>query len=292
MSNAVLKSIMQIILRQPRLSLKREQELLRKFKQGDNSAVNELVSSHLRFVLHIASRYKNYGHPLSELVQEGTIGFIEAVKRFNPEKKTRLSTYAMWWIRASIQDYVIRSRSLVKIGTTAAQKSLFFSIRRLKAEWHWEDTLQEDLARNLANRFNTSVSDVLNFARRIGKTDKSLNVAVKQDSTTHLLEQIADNRPDPEYTLMKKKDGHIWKNRLSKALSTLPPRETFIIKQRFLSDIAPTRADLGEKLGLSKERVRQLEIRALAKLKEKLKPLTENGEFIEKTHRVNLKSFI
>ncbi|MBS41276.1 MAG: RNA polymerase factor sigma-32 [Rhodospirillales bacterium] len=292
MSHAVLKSLMQIILHQPRLSLKREQELLRKFKQGDNSVVNELVSSHLRFVLHIARRYKNYGHPLSELMQEGTVGLIEAVKRFNPEKKTRLSTYAMWWIRASIQDYVIRSRSLVKIGTTAAQKSLFFNIRRLRPEWHWEDALPEDLARNLANRFNTSISDVLNFARRIGKTDKSLNVPVKKDTKTHLLEQIADNRPDPEYTLMKKMDGHIWKNRLFKALSALPPRETFIIKQRFLSDIAPTRSDLGKKLGLSKERVRQLEIRALDKLKETLKPLRENGEFLEITQRVNLKHFV
>ena len=279
MSRATIKSLVQIILRQPRLSATREQQLLKKYRDGDKSAVNELVTSHLRFVFHIARRYKKYGHPLSDLIQEGTVGLLEALKRFNPEKRTRLSTYAMWWIRASIQDYVIRSRSLVKIGTTAAQRSLFFNLPRLMVEWNRDDSPPEDLVRNLAARFNTSVSDVLKFARRISKPDQSLNIPVKQEKTS-LIERIADERPNPEISLIDKFDGRILRDQLSTALSALPPRETFIIKRRFLAESIRTRSDLGAELGLSKERVRQLEVRALVKLKELLKPPNEQEKVV------------
>ena len=279
MSRATIKPLVQIISRQPRLSATREQQLLKKYKDGDKSAVNELVRSHLRFVFHIARRYKNYGYPLADLVQEGTVGLLEALKRFNPEKRTRLSTYAMWWIRASIQDYVIRSRSLVKIGTTAAQRSLFFNLPRIMVEWHRDESPPEDLVRNLATRFNTSVSDVLKFARRISKPDQSLNNPVKQEKTT-LIERIVDERPNPEISLIEKFDGRILRDQLSTALSTLPPRETFIIKRRFLTDRTRTRSDLGAELGVSKERVRQLEVRALTKLKELLKSLSEQEKMV------------
>ena len=272
MSRATIKALIKIISRQPRLSATREQQLLKQYRDGDKSAVNELVTTHLRFVFHIARRYKSYGYPLADLVQEGTVGLLEALKRFNPEKRTRLSTYAMWWIRASIQDYVIRSRSLVKIGTTAAQRSLFFNLPRIMLDWHRDDAPPEDLVRNLAARFNTSVSDVLKFARRINRPDQSLNVPVKQEQTT-LIERIVDERPDPEISLINKFDGRVLLEQLSTALSTLPPRETFIIKRRFLTDRIRTRSDLGTELGVSKERVRQLEVRALTKLKELLKPL-------------------
>jgi len=274
MSRATIKALVKIISRQPRLSATREQQLLKQYRDGDKSAVNELVTTHLRFVFHIARRYKSYGYPLADLVQEGTVGLLEALKRFNPEKRTRLSTYAMWWIRASIQDYVIRSRSLVKIGTTAAQRSLFFNLPRIMLDWHRDDAPPEDLVRNLATRFNTSVSDVLKFARRISRPDQSLNVPVKQEQTT-LIERIVDERPDPEISLINKFDGRILLEQLSTALSTLPPRETFIIKRRFLTDRIRTRSDLGTELGVSKERVRQLEVRALTKLKELLKPLSK-----------------
>ena len=269
---------MQTILQKPQLTYAREQELIKKLQNGDNGAAQELVSSHLRFVLHIARLYKSHGYPLADLMQEGTVGLMEALKRFNPNQRTRLSTYSMWWIRAAIQDYVIRSRSLVKIGTTAAQKSLFFNIRRRMAERPWEDSLPEELARNLATRFNTSVSDVFKFALRIGRTDQSLNAPAKGKISSTLIDQVIDERPSPEEKLIKEKDGRFWRARLVNALSTLPPRESFIIRRRFLTEKVPSRADLGAELGLSKERVRQLEVRALAKLKGLLKPLRDHAK--------------
>ncbi|MBO39279.1 MAG: RNA polymerase factor sigma-32 [Rhodospirillaceae bacterium] len=278
MPRPAFQSFMQSTLRKPRLSYTREQELFRKLKNGDTGAAQELVTSHLRFVLYIARLYKSHGYPLADLMQEGTVGLMEALKRFNPKHRTRLSTYSMWWIRAAIQDYIIRSRSLVKIGTTAAQKSLFFNIRRRMAERPWEDSLPEELARNLAKRFNTSVSDVFKFALRIGRTDQSLNLPAKRKKSVALIDQVIDERPGPEEKLIKEKDGRFWRARLVKALSTLPPRESFIIRQRFLTEQVPSRADLGAKLGLSKERVRQLEVRALAKLKGLLKPLREHAD--------------
>ncbi|MBK19535.1 MAG: RNA polymerase factor sigma-32 [Rhodospirillaceae bacterium] len=278
MPRAALHNLMQIILHQPRLSRTRERELLKKLRNGDKSAAQELVTSHLRFVLHIARRYKSHGHPLAELIQEGTVGLMEALKRFNPDKGTRLSTYAMWWIRAAIQDYVIRSRSLVKIGTTAAQKSLFLNIRRRMAERPWEESLPEELARFLATRFNTSVTDVVKFARRIRRPDQSLDFPAGQDGSATFVDQVIDDRPTPEDTLIKDRDSRYWRDRLVSALSSLPPRESFIIRRRFLADRTPSRADLGAELGLSKERVRQLEVRALAKLKGLLQPLREHAE--------------
>ena len=278
MSRLTLQNFMQSTSKKPRLTYTREKELFKKLQNGDNGAAQELVTSHLRFVLHIARLYKSHGYPLADLMQEGTVGLMEALKRFNPNQRARLSTYSMWWIRAAIQDYVIRSRSLVKIGTTAAQKSLFFNIRRRMAERPWDDSLPEELARNLATRFNTSVSDVLRFALRIGRTDQSLNVPAKGKISSTLIDQVIDERPSPEETLIKEKDGRFWRARLVNALSTLPPRESFIIRRRFLTEKVPSRADLGAELGLSKERVRQLELRALAKLKGLLKPLQEHAE--------------
>ena len=146
------------------------------------------------------------------------------------------------------------------------------------AERPWEDSLPEELARNLATRFNTSVSDVFKFALRIGRTDQSLNAPAKGKISSTLIDQVIDERPSPEEKLIKEKDGRFWRARLVNALSTLPPRESFIIKQRFLTEKVPSRADLGAELGLSKERVRQLEVRALAKLKELLKPLRDHAK--------------
>ena len=278
MSRLTLQNFMQSTLKKPRLTYTREKELFKKLQNGDNGAAQELVTSHLRFVLHIARLYKSHGYPLADLMQEGTVGLMEALKRFNPNQRTRLSTYSMWWIRAAIQDYVIRSRSLVKIGTTAAQKSLFFNIRRRMAERPWEDSLPEELARNLATRFNTSVSDVFKFALRIRRTDQSLDVPAIGKTSSTLVEQVVDERLGPEEKLIQEKDGRLWRARLVNALSTLPPRESFIIRRRFLTEHVPSRSVLGAELGLSKERVRQLELRALTKLKGLLKPLHEHAE--------------
>jgi RNA polymerase sigma-32 factor len=269
------ESLLKLILRQPRLSRGEELELLLRLKRGDADAATKLVTSHLRFVLHIARRYRSHGHPLPDLVQEGTVGLLEAVKRFNPERGLRLSTYSMWWIRAAIQDYVIRSRSLVKIGTTAAQKALFLNLRRAMAQRLDGESISEDIARWLAVRFNTSVSEVVAFARRIARPDQSLNAPLTGDTLSSHVEQIADERPTPEDALVEVSEKRLWRDRLFTALAALPPREHLIITRRFLADHAPSRTALAKELGLSKERVRQLEVRALERLKTVLQPLRD-----------------
>lgn len=263
--------------RPPRLSRDEERDLIRRLRLGDTAAATRLITSHLAFVRHIARRYRNYGHPLTELIQEGTVGLLEAVKRFNPDRDVRLATYAMWWIRASIQDYVVRSRSLVKIGTTAAQKSLFFNLRRRMGELIEGELPSEDFAA-LAERFNTTVADVLSLARRIAGTDQSLDSTITRDGDTALIDQVADERPNPE-ELVAADEFRIWYDKLTAALANLPPRELFIIQRRFLADIVPSREAIGKELGLSKERVRQLEIRALDRLRGMLQTALEATPF-------------
>ncbi len=265
-------------LQQPRLSRSEERALVERARRGDSAAVTRLITSHLRFVLHIARRYRSYGHPLADLFQEGTVGLMEALKRFNPERDVRLATYAMWWIRSSIQDYVVRSRSLVRIGTTAAQKSLFFNLRRRVGELMEGDGVSEDFARALAERFNMSVAEVVNLARRIARPDQSLDVPVSNDGSALLIDQVADQRPTPEDEVAEASEFRLWRTRLTAALAKLPPRELLIIRRRFLAEIAPSRAALGAELGVSKERVRQLEVRALARLRELLHAALDNAE--------------
>lgn len=273
------KGLLGPALNQPRLSRAEEQELFRRLKLGDTAAATTLVTSHLRFVLHIAKRYSSQDHPLADLIQEGTVGLMEAVKRFNPDRDVQLSTYAMWWIRAAIQDYVVRSRSLVKIGTTAAQKSLFFNLRRRFGELVDGEGVSEDFAKGLADRFNTSVADVVAFARRIARPDISLDTTFSdKDAKTPIIERLPDEAPTPEENLMAESEGRLWLEWLSQALSGLPPRELLIIRRRFLTEKASSRAALGVELGLSKERVRQLEIRALERLKQLLQPLRNHAE--------------
>ena len=255
MGDSTKSGLRRLNLRRPRLS---------RIQGGDAGAIAELVLSHLRFVMHVARRYRSDGHPLSDLFQEGVVGLIEAIKRFNPDRDTRLATYAMWWIRASIQDYVVRSRSLVKIGTTAAQKALFFHLRRRVGGSG--ETPSEELVRALATRFNTSVAEVLSLARRIARPDQSLETATV-DGRAPLIDRIADVRPTPEEALVEASEFQLWRGRLARALAALPPRELMIIKRRFLADKATSLAALAAELELSKERVRQLEARALARLR-------------------------
>lgn len=277
MTATLSSSILKTIRRQKRLSVQEERDLINRFRDGDRNAATRLILSHLRFVLFVARKYRRYGHPLTELLQEGTVGLLEAVKRFNPEKNVRLSTYAMWWIRASIQDYVVRSRSLVKIGTTRAQKSLFFQIRRRGNRNPSGDSLTDEQAESMAGRFNMSVADVFNLARRMARPDKSLNAPRARDLETDEIDLLADTQPTPEDLLVTKTENRFWKNHLTDALLTLPPREQTIIRRRFFADKAPSRAALAKELGLSKERVRQLEVRALNKLRKFLGSFAEAG---------------
>jgi len=287
MDQASTTGLLGSVLRQPRLSRLEEQELFRRLRLGDSAAAAKLITSHLRFVLHIARRYNNQDHSLADLIQEGTVGLLEAVKRFNPDRDVQLSTYAMWWIRAAIQDYVVRSRSLVKIGTTAAQKSLFFNLRRRFGEMVDGEGLSEDFAKAVADRFNTSVAEVMNFARRIARPDISLDaIFSNSDSQAPITQELKDEKPTPEENLIAESERHFWLEWLGRALSGLPPRELLIIHRRFLTDKAPSRAALGIELGLSKERVRQLEVRALAQMKAMLQPLRDRTDLV--THPLSV----
>jgi RNA polymerase sigma-32 factor len=263
-----------------RLDRDEERELLARLQRGDAAAGARLIAGHLRFVTHIAKRYRSYGQPLPDLVQEGAVGLMEALKRFNPDRDTRLSTYAMWWIRASIQDYVVRSRSLVRIGTTAAQKALFFHLRRIAGALSDGEPAAEEFARSLALRFNTSMVEVVALARRIARPDQSLDApaAGQADGGARLIDGVRDERPTPEDIVLAQTEFRLWRERLARALAALPPRELMIIKRRFLAETAPSRAALARELGLSKERVRQIEMRALARLRRVIEAATGAAE--------------
>ena len=272
-------SILKRIRRQKKLSKGEETNLIRRVQSGDRAAATPLFLSHLRFVMFVARKYRRFGHPINELLQEGTVGFMEAVKRFNPDRGVRLSTYAMWWIRASIQDYVIRSRSMVKIGTSSAQRSIFFHLTRLSGRSTNGISPTGENIISLARSFNVTVSEVIALARRIAKPDQSLDIpASREIANISLLENLPDCAPSPEEVLVSTTEQKFWRKKLCSALSCLPPRELAIIRRRFFSDKIPSREVLGAELGLSKERVRQLELRALNRLREGIINLTGDSK--------------
>ncbi len=262
------------------LSSGEEKRLFQRVRCGDKTAVNDLVFNHARFVLYIARKYRHFGHPLAELFQEGMIGLMEAIRRFNPERNVRLSTYAMWWIRASLQTYVVRSRSLVKVGTNSVQRSIFFHLlHRLKA-YPGNSILSDELITSLAQRFNLTAAEVILIAKHIRHLDKSLDGKCQNGSKTPILDTLKCDRPNPEEILIASSEQKHRKARLYAALTLLPPRELTIIKKRFLSETRLSRKNIGVELGLSKERVRQLEIRALSKLRSLIgQDLTKDRDF-------------
>ena len=270
---ALAASFIKDVRRQPMLSREEELSLARRSRRGDAAASARLIASHLRFVIRIARTYRSYGLPMADLVQEGTIGLIHAVRRYNPERDARLSTYAMWWIRASIQEYVVRSWSLVRVSTTAAQKSLFLNLRKLKAEvLEGADALSDDMAERLSKRFGIPVPDVFAMARRVAGSDWSLNTRPGEQAKEEWLDRMADERANPEEALAAKSEGRFWRDLLGRAMESLSPREQVIIQKRYLDEAKATFAVLAGELGLSKERVRQLEAVALAKLKSAMMP--------------------
>jgi RNA polymerase sigma-32 factor len=258
--------------RAPFLSLEEEHALARRSNRGDSRAMYWLVLSHLRFVVRIARGYRNSGLPMADLVQEGTIGLIQAVRRFNPDQGTRFATYAMWWIRAAIQEHVVRSWSLVRVGTTAAQKALFLAIRR-----RGTGEMPDAIARRLAERFGVGLSDVRDLARRAFAPDRSLHEPAGDGRRQFRLDQIEDGRPSPEEDVERASQTRFWHGLLARSLGALPPREQTIIRRRYLSDAKTTFDALSRELGLSKERVRQLESIALDKLRATL-AIARGGE--------------
>lgn len=263
-------------MKEPILEREYEAELARKWRDHhDEAAMHQLIKSYARLVIAAASKFKNYGLPLGDLIQEGNIGLMQAVNRFEPERDVRFSTYAAWWIRASIQDYILRNWSIVRTGTTAAQKSLFFNLRRLRARISGaasENGLTSQGREDIAKVLGVRVKDVEDMEARMSGGDQSLNATLSEDSEDEFQSLLRDGGPTPEEIVIARKDSRTRSLWLNSALKQLNEREQRIIRERHLQYETVTLEDLGKKLGVSKERVRQLEARAMEKLKSNLVP--------------------
>lgn len=254
----------------PLLTRDHELELARRWRnKGDERALHELIQSYMRLVISTASRFKNYGLPLGDLVQEGVVGLMQAAARFEPERDVRFSTYAAWWIRSAMQDFILRNWSVVRTGTTAAQKALFFNLRRLRAKI--DDgrygQLDEEGKAWIAQELDVDVSDVEAMEMRLMGGDQSLNAAIAPSGEDAWQDFLADDRPNPEEIVSGSRDSRQRSLWLAASLAELSAREQTIIKERRLRENGRTLEELGIRLGISKERVRQIEHRALQKLR-------------------------
>ncbi len=267
-----LRAYLQEIAKYPVLSAEQELELAKRWKtHEDIEAAHQLVTSHLRLVAKIAFKYRGYGLPMADLIAEGNIGMMQAVKRFEPDKGFRLSTYAMWWIRAAIQEYILRSWSLVKIGSSAAQKRLFFNLRKLKKKIGvGERGMTDEQAVDIARILDVSKNDVIDMDSRMAGNDVYLNSAASAEGDEEKMAFLADMSESHE-TLLGEKEELIAKQiLLQKALETLNERERDILKRRRLKDEPDTLEDLSQAYGISRERVRQIEVRAFEKLQKEM----------------------
>ena len=267
---------------EPMLEKEHELALARRWrKKRDEKALHELVKSYTRLVISIASRFRNYGLPMGDLIQEGNVGLMQAAERFDPDRDVRFSTYAAWWIRAAIQDYVLRNWSIVRTGTTAAQKSLFFNFRRLRAKIENKterEGLNDDGRRQIAKELNVNVSDVEDMEGRLAGNDHSLNAAVGDDGDSEWQDFLQDETASPEDIVIGMRDAKTRSAWLNKALNDLSDRERTIIRERHLNYETVTLEDLGKTLGISKERVRQLEQRAMDKLRVSMSAYAGDGQ--------------
>ncbi len=259
----------------PYLELEQEQDLAHRWaERRDQQALHQLTTAHIRLVLAMAAKFRRYGLAMNDLVQEGHVGLLEAAARFDPDRGVRFSTYATWWIRAAIQDFVLRNWSIVRGGTSSAQKSLFFSLRRLRARISAgrHNITTQELHRELANAFGVKPADVASMDARLSAPDLSLNLSVSDDSDdgAERVEFLVDDGPLPDENAEATIDGGRRRRWLASAMSALSQREQRIVTRRRLEDEGATLEQLGEELGISKERVRQLEVRAMEKLRSAL----------------------
>jgi RNA polymerase sigma-32 factor len=265
------------------LGKEEERELALLAGNGDREATDRLITSHFNYVVKLAKGYRRSGVPMSDLIQEGMVGLVQAVKRFNPDKSVRLSTYAMWWIRASMQDHIVRSWSLVRLSTTSAQKSLYLNLRRLTGDLiNGADALSDEIVARLAERFETTASDVRNLARRIASKDQSLDAQISERGKSVWLDVLVSDEPNAEEVLTAKGERMQLYNIIAKALSNLSDREQFIIRHRYFTEAKRTFASIGQELDLSKDRVRQLEACALKTLQELLRPVLDQNQLFIK----------
>lgn len=269
----------------PLLAPQEEYMLAKRWQEHqDPEAATRLVTSHLRLVAKIAMGYRGYGLPVSELIAEGNIGLMQGVKKFEPERGFRLATYAMWWIKASIQEYILRSWSLVKIGTTAAQKKLFFNLRRMKnkLEAIEDGDLHPDDVKKIATDLGVPEDDVVQMNRRMAKGgDTSLNAPLREDGEGEWQDWLADDSPSQETLTADRQEADIRHDLLREALMTLNERERHILTQRRLIDEPQTLEDLSQEYGISRERVRQIEVRAFEKLQKEMLKISQDRKLIE-----------
>lgn len=269
-----LSRYLQVIRRYPMLTFDEEQELSTRWrKEGDLDAAHQLVNSHLRLVAKIAMGYRGYGLPVGELISEGNVGMMQAVKRFDPERGFRLATYAMWWIRAAIQEYILHSWSLVKMGTTAAQKKLFFNLRRIKGEIEAIDDgdLTPEQTTEVADRLNVPEHEVINMNRRLAGPDHSLNAPLRDDSEGEWIDWLVDDATDQETVTANQQEFNSRHQMLVGAMKCLTDRERHILTERRLKDDPTTLQDLSTVYGISRERVRQIEVRAFEKVRKSVR---------------------
>ena len=271
-----LNKYLQEIRKYPLLEPKYETELAKKWqKKKDLNAAHIMVTSHLRLVAKIAIGYKGYGLPICELIAEGNIGMLESIKRFDYKRGFRLATYAMWWIRASIQEYILHSWSLVKMGTTAAQKKLFFNLRKMKTSLkaYEEGDMLPDNVNKIAKNLNVTKKEVTDMNRRLSGPDHSLNAPLKVDGEGEWQDWLVDDKPDQEILISNSQELMQRKDLLIEAINVLSPREKFIMIERRLKDKPKTLENLSNHYKISRERVRQIEVRAFEKLKKSVKNL-------------------
>lgn len=247
---------------------------------ADEAALHELTTAYMRLVISMASKFRHYGLPLPDLVQEGNVGLMQAAARFEPSREVRFSTYASWWIRSSIQDYVLRNWSIVRTGTTSAQKSLFFNLRRLRAKI--DDTgdgiMSQENKTWVSEHLGVSMRDVENMAARLSASDRSLNAPMNVDGDGQWQDLLPDESTTPDVEVMEARDTARRKEWIAEALEALNPRETLIIRKRRLAEETMTLEALGKELGISKERVRQIEHKALGKLRKSLVTIAGDPE--------------
>ncbi|MAI50148.1 MAG: RNA polymerase sigma factor RpoH [Rhodospirillaceae bacterium] len=275
-----LSRYLQDIQRFPLLEPEEEYMLAKRWKEReDPEAAARLVNSHLRLVAKLAMGYRGYGLPLGEVISEGNVGLMQAIKRFEPEKGFRLATYAMWWIKASIQEYILRSWSLVKIGTTAAQKKLFFNLRRMKGEIKAleEGDLKQENLQEIATKLNVSEQEVINMNRRMAGPDSSLNAPLRADSEGEWQDWLIDDSDNQETVLADQEEMVERRKMLAEAMKVLNDRERQILSARRLQDNPKTLEDLSQDYNISRERVRQIEVRAFEKLQKSMKAAAIGG---------------
>ena len=273
-SEGNLSGYLQEIRKFPMLEHDEEYMLAKSWREHEDlDAAHKLVTSHLRLVAKIAMGYRGYGLPLAELISEGNVGMMQAVKRFDPERGFRLATYAMWWIRAAIQEYILHSWSLVKMGTTAAQKKLFFNLRKLKGQMKAieEGDLHPENVSKIADALNVPESDVISMNRRLSAPDHSLNAPLRIDGDGEWQDWLVDEGEDQESQLAESEEMTQRKALLQAAMTSLNKRERHILEQRRLSENPTTLEDLSQEYDISRERVRQIEVRAFEKLQKAIR---------------------